>query len=156
MTQATSPYWTSLPDKRFGTFVEYLARLEFVRLGADIYIPEVDDKGVDFVVRLPNRTYLEVQVKGRRQLNYFYITKDKFPMAEGRILFLGLFLDPSRQEGDYYLIPVSAWNSPNALFKDRTYEGKASPPEWGMSFSPKTMPLLEPYRFASSVRNLMQ
>jgi hypothetical protein len=71
-------YWNDLSDKRFGTYVEYLARLEFVKLGADIYLPEVDDKGIDFIVRFPGRVYLEVQVKGRRQLSYFYMPKEKF------------------------------------------------------------------------------
>jgi hypothetical protein len=148
------PYWTALSDTRFGTYVEYLARLEFVRLGADIYLPEVDDKGLDFIVRFPGPVYLEVQVKGRRQLNYFYISKEKFPMEEDRVLFLGLFLDKKKEEGDYFLIPASAWKAPNKLFRDYPYDGKKSAPEWGLSFTPKTMPLLEPYRFHDSLKKL--
>ena len=149
------PHWTTLSSKRFGTYVEYLARLEFVRLGADIYLPEVDDKGLDFIVRLPGRTYLEVQVKGRRQLNYFYIPKSKLPLEEERVLFLGLFLDKQKEEGDYYLIPVSAWRKPNALFRDYPYEGKKSAPEWGLKFSPReNLTLLEPYRFSDSFKRL--
>jgi len=80
--------------------------------------------------------------------------KTKFPMEEDRVLFLGLFTDPKREEGDYYLIPVGAWKTPNTLFRDYAYEGKKSAPEWGLSFSPRTMPLLEPFRLHESLKKL--
>lgn len=154
MPTKKKPSWPKLTPHRFGIYVEYLARLEFVRLGADIYIPDVDDKGLDFVVRFSRRRYLEIQVKGRRQRSYFFIPKTKFPMKEKRVLFLGLFLDEKREEGDYYLIPVSAWRKPNALFKDYNYRGKKSPPEWGLNFSDENMHLLEQYRFEKSLKRI--
>jgi hypothetical protein len=145
------PHWVDLPTKQFGTYVEYLAKLYFVRLGADIYLPEIDNKGIDFVVRMPNGAYLEIQVKGRRQLKYFFVPKSQFPENQPRWMFLALFLDKHKEDGEYFLIPVGAWATPNALFKDYPYVGKKSEPEWGLRFSPKNLVLLEPHRFPSSL-----
>jgi len=76
-------------------------------------------------------------------------------MEENRILFLGLFLDDKKEDGDYYLIPVTAWRDVNALFKDRTCKGKKSPPEWGLNFSEKNMHLLEQYSFRESLKRII-
>lgn len=139
-------HWEKLKRKPFGTYVEYLAKLHFIREGADIYIPEIDDKGIDFVVRQTDGTYLEIQTKARRALHYFFMPKSQFPMQANRFLFLGLFLDKANADGRYYLIPVTAWQSPNELFKSFDYAGKKSAPEWGLQFAKgKNLPLLERY-----------
>lgn len=146
-------HWDKLPDKQFGTYVEYLAKLYFIQRGDDVYLPEIDNKGIDFVVRRPTGRYLEIQVRGRRKppppkpFNYFFIEKSTFPMKRNRWMFLALYSDRKRPHGDYYLIPVTAWKKPNALFKDYKYDtGQKSPPEWGLNLQGSYLHLLNPYR----------
>lgn len=154
------PLWRTLPDKQFGTYVEYLAKLFFIRRGDDIYLPEIDNKGIDFVVRTATGHYQEVQVRGRRrpdepkaEYRYFYIEKSIFPVSDSRFLFLALYGNPNAEYGDYYLIPATAWLTPNELFKDRLYDKptQKSEPEWGLYLRDKNLPLLEPYRVALQV-----
>jgi hypothetical protein len=40
--------------------------LEFSAHGFDVYVPDVDDRSVDFVVRSANRRSIEIQVKSLR------------------------------------------------------------------------------------------
>jgi len=136
------PYWTTLTTQQLGRYAEYLARLRFARSGMDVYIPEIDDRGIDFIVRTARGDFYEIQSKARRQLLYFYIEKSKFPISKARYLYLSLFTDTKKEEPDIFLIPSIAWLKPNALFVDRPYDD----PEVGLQFSKKNMHLLEPYR----------
>jgi hypothetical protein len=149
-----------LPDKQFGTYVEYLAKLYFIRRGDDVYLPEIDNKWIDFIVRRPDGTFLEIQARGRRkappprQFHYFYIEKEIFPLSERRWLFLALYSDTTRNHGDYFLIPATAWlQQASKLFKDRLYNkpGQKSQPEWGLNLHERHVHLLEPYRVPLSL-----
>jgi hypothetical protein len=139
-------YWTSLSTKQLGRYAEYLSRLLFAKSGMDVYVPEIDDKGIDFVVRSSCGHFFEIQCKARRQLNYSFIEKVKFPLSIARYLCLLLFLEEKKDDPQFFLIPSRTWEKPNALFVDRQYVGKKSAPEWGLQFSAKNMPLLEPFR----------
>jgi hypothetical protein len=44
------------------------------------------------------------------------------------------------------MIPATAWQNSDELFKDKNYEGLKSDPEFGLNLSLKNQPLLEPYR----------
>jgi hypothetical protein len=145
-------YWTSLSTKQLGRYAEYVSRLFFAKSGMDVYLPEIDDKGIDFVVRSSEGHFFEIQCKARRQLNYFYIEKTKFPLSTARYLCLLLFLEEEKDDPQFYLIPSRTWESPNDLFVDRLYVKKKSPPEWGLQFSGKNMPLLEPFRVHTTVQ----
>ena len=43
--------WSNLNHLQLGKYSEYLVIMEFTRYGFDVYSAEVDDKGIDFVVR---------------------------------------------------------------------------------------------------------
>lgn len=146
------PYWTTLSRSQLGRYAEYLARLLFAKSGMDVYLPEIDNKGIDFVVRSSRGDFFEIQCKARRQLSYFYIEKSKFPMCASRYLCLALFIDAKMDEPQMYLIPSTAWATTNALFVDRRYEGRKSEPEWGLQFSARNMPLLAPYRIHTVIQ----
>ena len=118
----------------------------------DVFLPEIDNKGTDFVVRALKGNFFEIQCKARRQLNYSFLEKSKFPISPLRYLCLLLFLDKAKENPDIYLIPSTTWLLPNALFVDRKYEGKKSPPEWGLQFSGKNMPLLKPFFVTSLIQ----
>lgn len=137
---------------QLGRYAEYLSRLVFARSGMDIYLPEIDDKGIDFVVRTSEGRFYEIQCKAVRQLNYWFIQKSKFIPRGQLYLCLLLFIDPAKEDPQIFLIPSRAWEKPNALFVDRDYRGgKKSSPEWGLQFSSKNMALLEPFRVAKIV-----
>lgn len=49
----------------FGKRVEYTVIARMLRSGLDIYLPMVDDKGIDCLVRKNDGTIAEIQIKGR-------------------------------------------------------------------------------------------
>lgn len=57
--------WAHLDKLKVGRYGEYYAKMALVRAGFDVYSPEVDDKAIDLVLRVPGSPprYLDVQVK---------------------------------------------------------------------------------------------
>lgn len=49
----------------FGKRIEYSIIAQMLKEGLDVYVPLVDDYGIDAVVRKPNGTFVEVQIKAR-------------------------------------------------------------------------------------------
>lgn len=49
----------------FGKRIEYWVACSALKQGLDVFIPLVDDKGIDLVIRRKDGTYIEVQVKGK-------------------------------------------------------------------------------------------
>jgi hypothetical protein len=146
--------WSRLNHLQVGRFAEYFVKMEFALYGFEVYTAEVDDRGIDFVVRHEPARFYEVQVKSVRGLNYVFMLKDKFPLRPDRIAAVVILLEEKPPE--LYLIPAVAWKQPNALLVSRDYEGKQSEPEWGLNLSAKNLPLLAGYRFDGVVTSLMQ
>lgn len=145
--------WSRLNKQQVGKYSEYFVKMELTMYGFEVYTTEVDDRGIDFVARRPDGPFFEIQVKSVRDLNYIYLEKAKFGLSNTRFLALGLLFDGKPPE--LYLIPSLTWETPNALFASRNYgEGRKSAPEWGLNLSTRNMPLLEPYRFESTVQRL--
>lgn len=59
----------------FGKRQEYSVVAELLKRGFDVYMTLVDDQGIDCVVRLDNKRYLDIQIKARskdaKQWNVF-------------------------------------------------------------------------------------
>ena len=49
----------------FGKRMEYWIAGLMLKEGIDAYMPLIDDNGIDAVVRRPNGTFVEVQIKAR-------------------------------------------------------------------------------------------
>ena len=49
----------------FGKRIEYWIIGKMLKEGLDVYVPLVDDFGIDAVVRKPNGTFIEAQIKAR-------------------------------------------------------------------------------------------
>ncbi len=162
--------WSRLGPLQLGRYPEYLVKMEFTLYGFGVYTAEVDDKGIDFVIRMehkeagevPKYRYYDVQVKSIRGMSYIYFLENKFALWDGLqekfvlrdnlLVAVGLFTD-----GDLprlYLIPAKEWNPPNGLFVDRDYEGLKSKPEYGLNISKRNLPLLERYKFENQVEHL--
>ena len=122
--------------------------MEFASYGYEVYTSEVDDHGVDFIVKLPHgNRFIEVQVKSVRNYGYVFITKSQMPnLTDNRLVCCLNFNDGKLP--DVFIIPASAWEKPNSVFVDRPYDkpGQKSAPEWGIQMSKKNYHLLDPYR----------
>jgi hypothetical protein len=137
--------WSKLNPMQLGRYAEYLVKMEFTLYAFNVYTAEVDDKGIDFVVRKEHRTseaevdyrYYDVQVKAVRGMNYVFFRKDKYSLKDKLLAAVGLFEDGKLP--NLYLIPATAWHSPDAHFVDRGYEGLKSKPEWGLNLSHKNL-----------------
>jgi len=145
--------WSGLSTAQLGRYGEYVVKMELARAGLDVYVPEVDNKGIDLVVRLGPGRYAELQVKSVRAFSYVFMRKSTFPLDEARYLVLARF--SNGQWPDVFLIPAITWLQPGDLFVSRDYEGLKSAPEWGLRLSAKAMPLLEPYRLSTQLGRLV-
>jgi len=137
--------WGKLNPLQLGRYAEYFAKMEFTLLGFDVYEPEVDDKGIDFIIRKGEDNFYEIQVKSNFKGNYIFMQKDKFALRKNLYLVLVLFKQASSPE--LYLIPSTAWLKPNELLVSHDYLGKKSKPEWGINLSKKNSPILSEYEF---------
>ena len=139
--------WSKLNHLQLGQYGEYYAKMEFTSYRYEVYSSEVDDHGVDFVVKSPDISkFYEVQVKSMCRGKYIFIPKDKIEMDDRYLVCFLHFEDNEMPE--VYIIPIIAWKNPNAVLVDRNYDksGQKSKPEWGINYSKKNKHLLEPYR----------
>lgn len=145
--------WSSLSKQRLGRYAEYYVKMAFTLGGLDVYTPEVDDRGLDFIVRAGPGRFYEFQVKAARGLNtYMFMRKAYFVPSPDLYLAVALFTEG--REPDLYLVPSTRWLDPSPPFVSRDYEGLKSPPEWGLNLSKGAVPTLEPYRFETMIGKL--
>lgn len=145
--------WSNLTPLQVGRYAEYYTMMEFTMFGFDVYTSEVDDKGIDFIVRKDSNTYYDVQVKSVRNLNYTFMQKKKFKLKDN--LFLALVIFDEDEKPKLYLIPSFDWQlKPSKLLVNYDYEGKKSKPEWGLRLNKSTLYLLNEYEFDKVIENL--
>ena len=144
--------WSRLNTHQVGRYAEYFVKMEFALYGFEIYTAEVDDRGIEFVARHGYSGFCEIQVKSVRKSNYIFMPKSKFPLRPDRLLALVLLKE--EQPPDLYVIPATAWKSPNRLLVSRDYEGLKSKAEWGIQLSAHSRPLLLNYRLDSAIASL--
>ena len=144
--------WRELSRQQVGAFSEYFVKMEMTMYGFQVYSTEVDDRGVDFVIRYKKGPFFSIQVKSIREKGYVFMQKEKFNLSDD--LFLALAILKEGVEPRLFLVPSTAWHNPNALLVDRNYEGKKSEPEWGLNLSLKNMSMLENYSFSNMVTRI--
>ena len=141
--------WTHLNHMQLGRYAEYFVKMEFTLYGFDVYTSEIDDRGIDFVIRKGDTRYFDMQVKSIRNLNYIFFPKDK---VQPRVnLLAAVVIFSNGKQPSLYLIPSTMWLQPNSLFVSRDYEGLKSKPEWGLNRSSKNLALLAELSFEKSV-----
>jgi len=137
--------WAKLTTHQLGKYAEYLVKMECTRLGLDVYTAEVDDKGIDFVLRLGPDRYVDVQVKSLRGPGYVFMRESKFEPRENLwLVFVGFPQDEAPPT--IHLFPSERWLKPVPPFVHRKYEGKKSEPEYGINIAEKWMELLDEHR----------
>jgi|SRR3989338_369754 len=133
--------WSKLNNHQLGKYGEYFAKMEFTKYGLDVYTAEVDDKGIDLVVRREVGRYIEVQVKSVRKKNYAFMRKRVFEPRKDFYLALLIFSD----EITFALIPSREWKkAARPLFLvDRDYEQGRTAPEYGINLSAQSISVLQ-------------
>lgn len=144
--------WDKLNHLQVGRYAEYFVKMEVTMYGFDVYTSEVDDKGIDFIIRKNADTYFDIQVKAVRNSNYIFFRKGKFKIKDN--LYAAVVLLSQQKAPRLYLIPSTVWNNPNVVFVSKDYEGKKSVPEYGINISKKNVSILEEYRFDKVLENL--
>ena len=140
--------WNKLSGLQLGRYAEYYAKMEFASYGFEVYNSEVDDHVVDFIIKSQSSNkFYEVQVKSVREYGYMFISKSKMPTLTDDRLVCFLHFEDGKLP-DAFVIPATAWKTPNAVLVDRKYDkpGQKSEPEWGVSLSKKNYALLDNYR----------
>lgn len=147
---ANKQTWSHLNRLQLGKYAEYLVKMEFVLCGCDVFTAEVDDHGIDLVVRTRSGKHFDVQVKSFRQdTGYVFLQKSKFTIHPSSLLVLVQFIDGGSPT--LYLVRSCIEGGPNPIFKGRDYD----PPEWGLTLSKKNLALLaEQCPFRSAVESL--
>jgi hypothetical protein len=148
--------WSDLSTNQLGRYAEYFIKMEFTLHGFDVYTAEVDNKGIDFLVRTGGEDvrYYDVQVKSARNLSYIFFRKEYFDACRANLLAaVVLFCDGEAPQP--YLIPATTWLKPIRPFVDRPYDkGQSSPPEWGLNLTARTLAALQPFAFEETVAQL--
>ncbi len=144
--------WSRLNRLQVGRYAEYFVKMEFTLFGFDVYTAEVDDRGIDFVIRKSHDRYYDVQVKSTRGLNQIFFLKDKFPPRANLLAAIVLFFDGKAPQS--YLIPSTAWLEPSPLLVGHDPEGSKTKPDWGLNLSKKNLPLLAQFAFDEVVQTL--
>jgi hypothetical protein len=106
--------WSKLTKPQLGKYAEYFAKMEFTRCGLDVYTAEVDDKGIDFVIRLSSGCYFDVQVKSVRDRGLVCFPLHVFTPRPNLMAAIVVF--PKGRQAEAFLIPSTEWiNRPSGL-----------------------------------------
>jgi hypothetical protein len=94
--------WSRLNRLQLGKYAEYLVKMEFVLCGGDVFASEVDDHGIDFVIRTRQGNRYDVQVKSFRieagkGTPYVFLQKSKFNVHPSLMLALVQFVRGGRR-----------------------------------------------------------
>jgi hypothetical protein len=111
--------WKRLTTLQVGRYAEYFVKMEFTLYGFAVYQAEVDDKGIDFVIRKDNDRYHDIHVKSVQGLNYIFFRKEYFELREN--LYAAIVIFDSGESPKLFLVPATLWLNPNALFVSRDY-----------------------------------
>jgi hypothetical protein len=140
--------WSRLNKFQLSKYAEYLVKMEFVVLGCDVFTVEVDDHGIDFVVRTPEGNHYDIQVKSfRPQTNYVGL----------EWIHPSLFLALVQCIDDKPPVLFLVQTEPNPMFEQRyyTHQGKRVF-EWGLALSKKNLVVLaKEYGFSAVVTRLI-
>jgi hypothetical protein len=137
-----------LSHLQIGRIGEYWVKIWLTLFGYDTYHNDVDDKGIDFIIRLNNDKHIDIQVKTiRENTSYVFVTKESWKNELRKNLYIALVLLKNNSLPKIFFIPSTAWEKPNDLLKDRNYnkKGQTSKPEWGINISNKNMKILNKY-----------
>lgn len=149
--------WSSLSHLQIGRYAEHLTTMRFLEAGFEVYTTEVDDRGIDQLVRYAPGRFLEIQVKAVRNRNLTFIKKKHLGKSSEEIeqrlksgYCVAFLLFEDGFEPDLYLIPGYDFLSPNDLLKDSSGD-KSVGPNFEISPTKKAQPILDRYKFTNEL-----
>ncbi len=150
---------SKLDRLQLGRYAEHLATMRLIELGLEVYSAEVDDRGIDKVVRYAPGQCLEIQVKSMRGHKMTFFTKDKLGGNDeeierrlcGGYCLLFVHFAENDQEPNIYLIPGSAWLTPNKVLVDNPHGDARYGPNFELRASKKHVGLLAPWRLTKEL-----
>jgi hypothetical protein len=77
--------WSELTTQQLGRYAERFIQMEFTRLGFDVSTAEVDDEGIDFVIRTGKDSrpqHFDVQVKSARKNGLIVLGSRESPLRK--------------------------------------------------------------------------
>jgi hypothetical protein len=89
--KASYKWWKDLNKMQLGRYGEYLVKMELTKAGCEVYTSEVDDRGIDFIVRTPSKTMHTVQVKTVRKAQAIHLDKRNFAVTSSSFLIITWF-----------------------------------------------------------------
>lgn len=141
--------WSELSSLQLGCVAERYAIIEFMSRGYDVFTPEVDDHGVDFIAKSKASGKLyEIQVKAIHKCSYTFIRKDKMPLDDQRLVCYLRFEDG--EEPSIYIIPATCWRESGIdgalVARDYNFPDNKSTPEYGIRGAKKYLEGLARFR----------
>ena len=150
--------WSQLSPLQLGRYAEHLATMRFLEAGLEVYTTEVDDRGIDQLIRYAPGKCLEIQVKAVRDRNFTYVQKKHLGGDDNQVqqrlrsgYCMAFFLFEDGSDPDFFLIPGYAWLEPNNLVKDNTVGDKSVGPNFELNPVKKNQSLLDQYRFTTEL-----
>lgn len=141
---------------QLGKCGEYLAKIQFITNDFEVYSSDVDDRGIDLVVRQNKESrFFEIQVKAIKKKGYVFMQKQVFSPKEN--LYLLLLIFDTELNPEVLLIPSLEWlRKSYPFFVYRDYVGKKSKPEYGINFSKDSLAIIKSeFAFSKRVLELM-
>lgn len=129
--------WSELSKQRKGRFAEYFTCMELSAEGIDVYKAEVDDRGIDFVIRLTTReqiTHFDLQVKSITPPNLLFLVKRSFKPRDRFMLALVLFNKNGRLPS-LFLVPSLDVLANPSLFRFKDEDRYELEPEWHLNLT---------------------
>lgn len=144
--------YSHLTKVQKGTFGEALAKMAFTLEGFEVYTPEWDDHGVDFVIRRPGGTLYNVQVKTTDPATNPFIYESRFQLSDDFLLVAVRVVDG--QAPDLYVARGSEWKTPGRCLNHNSKGGTAGP-YFELRLSPRYTNELARFRFDVYVKALL-
>lgn len=145
--------WSILNKQQLGRYGEVWAFIEFLSYGLDVYPTEVDDHGVDLVVKDAHGKYWDVQVKSVRNWTYIFFKNEYIERANSLDNPNLLICYMNFAEGELpevFLFPSTVFESVHegGVFRNRGYE-------YGIAVSKRNRHELEEFRLEKAIGDMI-
>ena len=144
--------WSRLNRQQKGTYGEYVAKMEFVMYGYLVFSAEIDDRGVNFVVRNEAGSHFDIQVKTITGWNYTYIYESKF----SEDLWICPVVLTEGNQPTLYIFSGRDWNPDESGLLQRHHYRKSKEAEYGIHATKTRAPAMERFAFDRSVERLRE